>query len=188
MDLSPIDKIKLARAHKFGHWLEEGVTSLVDGDQTLTREELATLGWETASLILWIKDRLRLSTRNSNTISFRKDSIKCGFCTSSASLLGGNHNCYNCADVLPGDEELNCASITPSLGTADTIVPIKTIMCSRCGERAFYSLSFDCSFCSSTTYSNSYGHNVRITAKKSLKEIVEEVFGEEINELSISVV
>ena len=72
-------------------------------------------------------------------------------------------------------------------GGEGKVLPIKTIMCSRCGERAFYSLSFDCSFCSSTTYSNSYGHNVRITAKKSLKEIVEEVFGEEINELSMSV-
>jgi ribosomal protein L37E len=185
MDLSPIDKIKLARAHKFGHWLEEGVTSLVDGDQMLTREELATLGWETASLILWIKDRLRLSTRNSNTLSFRKDSIKCGFCTSSARLLSGSHNCYNCGIVLLGDKELKCAGITPSIGTSDTIVPMRTIMCSRCGGRSFASTNFFCSSCSHNTYSNS--HNVRITANKSSKEMVEEVFGEEINELSMSV-
>jgi len=184
MDLSPIDKIKLARAHKFGHWLEEGVTSLVDSDQMLTREELATLGWETASLILWIKDRLRLSTRNSNTLSFRKDSIKCGFCTSSASLLSGSHSCYNCGSALLGDEELKCASITPSTGTSDTIVPMRTIMCSRCGGRSFVSISFFCS-CSNNTYSNS--HNVGITANKSSKEMVEEVFGEEITELSMSV-
>jgi len=186
MVLSPIDKINLARAHKFGHWLEEGVTSLVDGDQSLTREELATLGWETTALILWIKDRLRLSTRNSNTLSFRKDSIKCAFCTSSASLLSGSHNCYQCGGALLGDEELTCASVTPSFGTADTIVPITTIMCSKCGERPFYSTSFVCPSC---PYGTCYphGHNVRITPKKSSKEMVEEVFGEEINELSMSV-
>jgi hypothetical protein len=63
MVLSPIDKIKLGRAHKFGHWLEEGITSLVDGVQELTREELATLGWETAALIFWIKDRLSRAPR-----------------------------------------------------------------------------------------------------------------------------
>jgi len=187
MVLSPIDKINLARAHKFGHWLEEGVTSLVYGDQRLTREELATLGWETAALILWIKDRLGLSTRNSNTLSFRRESIKCGFCTSSASLLSGSHNCYQCGSVLLGDEELKCGSITPSLGTADTIVPIKAVMCSRCGRRAFYGTGFVCSSCQSTTYSNSHGHSVRITTKKSSKEMIEEVFGEEISELSMSV-
>jgi ribosomal protein L37E len=185
MDLSPIDKIKLARAHKFGRWLEEGVTSLVDDDKMLTREELVTLGWETASLILWIKDRLRLSTRDSNTLSFRKDSIKCGFCTSSASLLSGSHSCYNCGSVLLGDEELKCAGITPSIGTSEIIVLMRTIMCSRCGGRSFASTNFFCSSCSNNTYSNS--HNVRITANKSSKEMVEEVFGEEINELSMSV-
>jgi len=188
MVLSPIDKIKLARAHKFGHWLEEGVTSLVDGDHRLTREELATLGWETAALILWIKDRLSLYPRNSNTLSFRKDSIKCGFCTSSASLLSGSHNCHHCESVLLGDEELKCASITPSFGTADTVVPIKTIMCNRCGGRSFYSISFICSSCSCTTYSNSNGHKVRITPKNSSKEMIKEVFGEEIKVLCMSVV
>jgi ribosomal protein L37E len=187
MVLSPIDKINLARAHKFGHWLEEGVTSLVDGDQRLTREELAMLGWETAALILWIKDRSTLLLRNSNTLSFRKDSIKCGFCVSSASLLSGSHDCYHCASVLLGDEVLKCASITPSSGTADTVVPIKTIMCNKCGGRAFYSTSFICSSCSFTTYSNSHGHTVRITPKKSSKEMIKEVFGEEIEELSMSV-
>ena len=188
MVLSPIDKINLARAHKFGHWLEEGVTSLVDADQSLTREELGTLGWETAALILWIKDRLGHSTRNSNTLSFRKDSIKCGFCTSSASLLSGSYECYHCSSVLLGNEELKCASITPSLGTGDTIVPITTIMCSKCGERPFefFSTSFVCPSCSSSTC-YPHGHNVRITPIKSSKEMVEEVFGDEINELSMSI-
>ena len=183
MVLSPIDKINLGRAHKFGNWLEEGVTSLVDGDQKLTSEELATLGWETAAMILWIKDQSGLSARNSNTLSFRKDSIKCGFCASSASLLSGSHDCYHCASALLGDEELKCARTTSSSETADIIVPIKTITCSRCGQRAFYSTSFDCSSCSFTTFSNSHGHSVRITVKKSSKEMIEEVFGEEIKAL-----
>jgi len=181
MVLSPIDKIKLARAHKFGHWLEEGITSLVDGDQMLTHEELAMLGWETAALILWIKDRLSVTSRNSNTLSFRKDSIKCGFCDSSASLLSGCHSCYDCASVLLGDDELKCANIPPSSGTADTVVPIQTIMCNKCGELAFCWSNFTCSSCLSTTS----GHdNVRISPKKWSKEMIKEVFGEEIKELS----
>jgi len=182
MVLSPIDKIKLARAHKFGPWLEEGVTSLVDGDQMLTHEELAMLGWETAALILWIKDRLSRSPMNSNALSFRKGSIKCGFCASSASLLSGSHNCYSCASVLRTDEELRCPNIVLSLRTADTVVPTQAIMCSKCGKRAFNSTSFFCSACSSTSYPDA-----RISLKKSSKEMIKEVFGEEIKELSMSV-
>ena len=182
MVLSPIDKIKLARAHKFGDWLEEGVTSLVDGEQKLTREELATLGWETAALILWIKDQLSHSARDSNTLFFSKDSIKCGFCVTSVSLLSGSHNCYSCASALL---ELKCAYTTLSSGTA--IIPMQSIICRICGQRAFYSTNFSCSSCGTTTYSNSYGHNVRITAIKWSKEMIEEVFGEEIKELAMSV-
>jgi ribosomal protein L37E len=178
MALSPLDKIQLGRAHIFGHWLEEGITSLVDGAQELTREELATLGWETAGLIFWIKDRL--SRRDSNILSFRKDSIKCGQCTSSASLLSGSHNCSYCGAEL---EELTCASVTPSLGTADILVQVQTIMCSRCGRR-FQSDPFFCSSCSATFHRT---HNVRVTPKQSSKEVIKEIFGEEIKFLSMSV-
>jgi len=144
------------------------------------------LGWETAALILWIKDRLNLSQRNSSTLSFRKDSIKCGFCTSSASLFSGSHNCYHCHRVLQGDEELKCANITPSSGTANTLVPIGTIKCNECGRGPFYWNHF-CSSC--FTYFKCHGyHNVRISPlTRNSKDLIKEVFGDEINELSMSV-
>lgn len=65
MPLSPIEKILLGRAYKVATWLHEGVTSLVTGDPgSTTLEKLATLGWETAARILWIRDNARLSEPN----------------------------------------------------------------------------------------------------------------------------
>ena len=189
MVLSPIDKIKLARAHKYGHWLEEGVTSLVDGGQRLSREELAMLGWETAALILWIKDQSSSSPRDSNMLSFRKYSIKCGFCDSSASLLSGSHDCSNCGSVLREDEELQCANIPPRSGTADVevLIMLKAIKCNKCGGIPFFGSSFTCSSCLCPTSWYDVD-DVRISLTKSSKVIIKEVFGEEIKELSISIV
>ncbi|KDR71487.1 hypothetical protein GALMADRAFT_229463 [Galerina marginata CBS 339.88] len=186
MALSAIDKINLARAHKFAGWLEEGVTCLVNGDHVLTREELSTLGWETASLILWIKDQLGHSVNNSNTLRFRKDMIKCGFCTSSASLFSGSHNCFSCGYALLGEEELTCAGSSTS-GAAEIVVALRQIACSRCGYgSALYNSHATCSSCSATTYSQ-HSHNVRITLKKPSKQMIQEVFGDEIEELTMSV-
>ena len=54
--LSPIEKILLARAHRVGAWLEEGVNSLVTCNPMPALEDLATLGCETVARILWIRD------------------------------------------------------------------------------------------------------------------------------------
>ncbi|KAJ3511036.1 hypothetical protein NLJ89_g4334 [Agrocybe chaxingu] len=51
--LLPMEKILLARAHKVAAWLDEGVTSLVNGVPTPELEDLTALGWETAARILW---------------------------------------------------------------------------------------------------------------------------------------
>ncbi|KAF8808883.1 hypothetical protein BYT27DRAFT_7029333, partial [Phlegmacium glaucopus] len=93
--LAPIEKVQLARAHKVATWLEEGLTSLVDDVHRLTREELATLGWETSALILWIKYN---SSPYPNAIIISNDMIKCASCPSLPSLTGMDH-CPHCKNL-----------------------------------------------------------------------------------------
>ena len=72
--LSPVEKILLVRAHKVAAWLNEGVTGLVGSDPRSSLDDLATLGWETAARILWIRDNCH-SLMAANTVTFRRDTI-----------------------------------------------------------------------------------------------------------------
>ncbi|KIM37714.1 hypothetical protein M413DRAFT_47828, partial [Hebeloma cylindrosporum] len=54
--VSPMEKIHLARAYKVSAWIKEGVTTLVSSAHRPTFDSLASLGWETAARILWIRD------------------------------------------------------------------------------------------------------------------------------------
>jgi len=83
--LSPIEKILLARAHRVSVWLDEAITILAGGLPKPKLEDLVTLGWETAARILWIRD----NANTSNNLCFKRDTIKCGHCLSSSSLI--NH-------------------------------------------------------------------------------------------------
>ncbi|KAF8967758.1 hypothetical protein BDZ97DRAFT_1916695 [Flammula alnicola] len=179
--LPPIEKIQLARANKVARWLDEGVTGLVGGDHRLTLEELATLGWETAALILWIRENSNLSVNGSRTLRFGKETIKCAFCSSSESLMNGSHNCYSCRRALPSDEEFTYSGNSSPSGTADRLVALNAIACSTCGGKAFYSSAVHCHSCSRTTGSS---HHVRITPSTKM---IKEVFGEEIKDLAMSV-
>ncbi|KDR71484.1 hypothetical protein GALMADRAFT_253785 [Galerina marginata CBS 339.88] len=182
--LSPFEKIQLARVHKVARWFEEGVTSIVNDDRKLTLEEVVTLGWKTAALILWTRDQWSVSAYNSGALHFKKDAIKCGSCSSSASLIDVRHtkdnNCYQCKRP---DTELNCPG-TFSPGDAHTLVRLGTILCGKCNGDPFNMTDYVCASCS---YNHGLGDNVKITAKKPPNEIVKEVFGEEIKELAISV-
>ncbi|KAF8883163.1 hypothetical protein CPB84DRAFT_1790220 [Gymnopilus junonius] len=103
LTLVPIEKIQLARAHKVSKWLEEGIVSLVNGDHRLTRKDLPTLGYDMAASVLLIRDQLP----QSGALQINKNSIKCAKCSSSDTLLKGNHTCHNCRRILVEDEEFS---------------------------------------------------------------------------------
>jgi len=175
--LSPVEKILLARAHKVATWLDEGVTSLTSGDPKPTLESLATLGWETAARILWIRDSSPfLATSNT---SFRADSMKCGYCSSSASLIDGSHNCYNCAIAVTAATELTFTGPGTVSGASDDLVQLNAIRC-KCGGAPFYSI-----YCRSCLANYRHGHNVKIATNKK-KKMIEEMFGGEIEEYKLA--
>jgi len=171
--LSLIEKILLGRAHRVGAWLDEGVTSLATCDFNLspTLEDLATLGWETAARIVWINNYLRLPLR------FRRDSIKCGHCSSSSSLIESNY----CGHIASANSELLtcCGSASVISGTNELLIPLGQILCPICGDFLVMT-TFRCSYCRRLLNAPS---SVRIvTVNKSLKTMIEEMFGEEIKD------
>lgn len=174
--LSPTEKFLVGRAHRVPAWLKEGITTLTSNDYKPTLEDLATLGWETAARILWIRENSRHFTPN--TLCFSRDSIKCGNCTSS--LINTS---YGCGHIGSADSELTFpgpGSLTGA-GTAsrDRLVMLNSIQCKICGRTPFYIDRILCSSCSS--YTARY-HNVRITPMKGSEEMIEEMFGEEIKD------
>ena len=157
--------------------MEEGLTSLVNGDCRLTRADLATLGWETCALILWIRENLIPSLSNP-PFRFTRDMIQCGNCSSSlASEL--NTECNYCDLPLDGIGE-HTVSVNSLLqatsGTIDPLVKLEDICCSACNRR-FYIKSIRCPSCQCSSKSN-----VKIALKKRMDEKISEIFGEEIRE------
>jgi hypothetical protein len=178
--LSPIEKINLARVHKVSAWMEEGVTSLVNSDAKPTLHDLSTLGWETAAQILWIRDNLP-----GNTLRFRRDGIKCGYCPSSDSLINSNWNCCSCHQAVPADAQLTATGPGTISGLTDRIFPFRMIQCGHpnCRGVVFSSIAIYCDDCSAYLSAN---HNIRITPMKQGKELIEEMFGEEIKNCEVT--
>ncbi|KAF8808882.1 hypothetical protein BYT27DRAFT_7210524 [Phlegmacium glaucopus] len=159
--LTPIEKIQLARAHKVATWLEEGLTSLVDGAHKLTRAELATLGWETSALILWISNNLIPSPKDgSTTIALSLDMIKCAICPSAPTLIRGKLNeCIHCHNST-GKFTYKPVASAPASGP----------YCNSCSPRTKIPT----------------GGDVRIMAKNGPMIMIGEAFGEEIKEYKLT--
>ena len=186
LSLSPIEKFLLARAHRVPAWLIEAVTCLTSDNPKPTLDDLATLGWETAARILWIRDNSSHSITASNILCFRREAIKCGSCSSPASLINTSHGCGHIASA---DAELTFPGPgTPTSGPTEHLVTLRMIQCKICGANPFCSTDFFCGFCS--RISRSYG-NVRITLSKvtltaASREMIGKMFGEEIKDYELS--
>jgi hypothetical protein len=180
--LSPIEKIHLARAHKVAAWIQEGITGLVNSDPKPTFNDFAQLEWETAARILWIKNNFLMAA---NTLHFRRDEIKCGSCSSSASLINQDYSCDYCGKEVPAYAELTVPDPGTASGPADHLVLLRAILCSDidCRQVIFHSISVRCSSC---LFYHDRNDNVRITPKKGLKEFIEEMFGDEISNYEVA--
>jgi len=158
--------------------MHEGVTGLVNGDHKPTLGDLATLGWETAARILWIRDNTP-----SNILYFKRDDIKCAYCSSLVSLINFDHKCSNCQQVVPADGELTVPSGAGIVSgpAADCLVLLGEIRCNRlnCQRATFSFISVCCPSCSVYICPS---QKVKIRPKRLLKDIIDEMFGEEIRD------
>ena len=165
----------------------EGVTGLVNCNPGLTLNELATLGWETAAQILWIRDNSPHSGSllPANTLRFTRDSIKCGYCSSASSLINYS-NCHSCGQAMPADAELTAPGPGTISGTGDHLIRFSTIQCSHIHcRRAIFTSAIHCPNPSCGVYLGT-GHNVRVPPKKGLDKLIEETFGEEIRNYEVA--
>ena len=176
--LSLTEKILLARAHRVGAWLDEGVTGLATCNPIPTLEDLATLGWETAARFLWLRSKF---PHSKETLNFRRDSIKCSHCSSSSSLINDSHGCGH---IASGDAELTFSGSASLIsGTTDRRVVLRQIQCPICKENPFISIYIQCKPGCSYSYRPSDYPNVRVRVSPyNLKTMIEKMFGEEIKD------
>lgn len=186
--LFPLEKIHLARAHKVAAWLDEGVTALICDDPKPTLDDLVSLGWETAARILGIKDKANIL---SNTIHFRRDSIKCAYCPTSTSLLSSSSlvRCRepNCRWIVPEDGELTVSGPATVSGP-DRIILFSAMRCT-CGGKIVSPGVSACRYCSNDIVGDT--RCVRITpieqmVLQEIKEMIKEMFGEEIKDYEVA--
>ena len=172
--LTSIEKIQLAKEYRVAKWMEEGLISLVYGDYKLTRADLATLGWETSALILWIRDN-SIPSLNNPRFHFNQDMIQCWNCSSNLTSELYSE-CYSCDGVVRGRtvSSIQLENASES-GKVDPLVKLEDICCSVCDGR-FYPKNFRCRSCTFLMI------NVRIALnlKKGIDERIDEVFGDEI--------
>jgi len=185
--LSAWEKVHLARAHKVAAWLEEGVNSLASSEPKATLQDLATLGWETAARILWIRDHLirPQPLMPVNTLYFRGDEVKCPFCPSLATLMKSGFTCGSCQQVVCADAELTAPGPGIISGTIRAI-PLGAIKCGylNCQRDVLPGgYGMKCHSCANLLGS---GIKVLITPKRDLKEMIEETFGEEIRKYKLA--
>ena len=146
----------------------------------LALEDLATLGWETAARILWIRDYLSFCDppNTSNTLSFKRDAIKCGSCSSSSNLINFDVNCHYCGCSVSADDELIFPGPGSPLSTpSERLVAFREISCNtqNCGRAVFFSTSLACSSCS---FACGPFAPVNVRISPNLKKIIQEIFGE----------
>ena len=118
-----------------------------------------------------------------NTLYFGRDEVKCGLCSSQASLIKSNLTCYSCGQVVTADAELTAPGPGTISGLTDRLVWFMAIQCSYLNcQRPILppNSSVKCNHCLNST------NRVRITPKKELKELIEETFGEEIRSYNVA--
>ena len=118
-----------------------------------------------------------------NTLYFGRDGVKCGLCSSQASLIKSNSACYSCGQVVTADAELTAPGPGTISGPTDRFVKFTTIQCSylNCRRPILPPTSpLKCNHCRNFT------KHVRITPKKGLEEMVKQTFGEEIRSYNVA--
>ncbi|KAJ3536486.1 hypothetical protein NMY22_g6022 [Coprinellus aureogranulatus] len=103
-DLSPVEKVKLGKAHGVATWLKEGYAALLGSLSDIALPELALLGWEAACRILWVRDELaRARTAvpaGASAYWIESTDLTCTYCRiqygRDAVCAPGNATCQTC--------------------------------------------------------------------------------------------
>ncbi|TFK16505.1 hypothetical protein FA15DRAFT_761398 [Coprinopsis marcescibilis] len=185
LQLAPIEKVQLAREHRVGKWLREGVTALTQGDPTQI-EDLEVLGWKTAALLYFIYIHLAKPQPQSSG-RFTMASIKCGRCGSSSSLIPGQVTCSGCHKDISPESVLWSPNVSSTPGTQYDVY-LHTVRCPEyptCNSQPFSSTSFRCSQCGRHHYTYNNSGHARVIAHPGT-DLMDKYFGQEIGEYEAS--
>ncbi|KAH6908496.1 hypothetical protein BKA70DRAFT_1103803 [Coprinopsis sp. MPI-PUGE-AT-0042] len=182
LDLSPSQKISLAREHRVASWLKDGARALVEGFQSSQLSEIAAeLGWETTARILAIRDSTTVKPNDS--------------------ICLGDLCCVNCIQPMNTFSNLGMptcnryprCSLTPEVvavrprGSGSRIPILATFVCgsTSCGLGTCSPDTFRCTVCdNSVSFFKLYGPaESASTSSATLQDAVERLFGDEIKEL-----
>ena len=174
--LLPLDKILLARAYQVSTWLQQGIMGLVllyDPNPMLKELDL-----ETAAQIKKIREVLR---DPSTPLYFKRQDIKCGYCSTSRALINGTPNCNHCGHAVHIDSKLTVSNPVLLSSNGDRLVTFGAIKCPRGCRKACFSPKSNPT-CNSCQRETTFISKVRIKPERTLKELIMEAFSEEIKD------
>jgi len=181
-NLSPYDKIVLAREHCISTWFFEGISALADVTaEPIPIEELAVLGWETAARISSLYahqlggrcGRLSLGSIKCTKLAVGSLGRECG----NALLPIAGATCRACKFEMDEASELACAAAVAKSAR----LALGTLLCPKCRAKLFpTTMLFRCGLCCGT---HSVYDSVRTDAPRmaSIEEMISEFFQAEMD-------
>jgi hypothetical protein len=187
MTLTAVEKVVLAQSHKVAKWLTEGLTEIVTEDPIRPFDELKSLGLETASLLLWIRDQT-VSRANVQGFDVTLGGLGCNSCK--AAMFTSAANCRVCnQEILIDDPEAlylpNCSVQIQDTGTrpgrSQVVLNLQSLRCRHCNNYPLNLTTYSCPSCSySVGYTSFRLLFTGLCGKRRADVTVEEVFKEEI--------
>ncbi|KAH6883729.1 hypothetical protein BKA70DRAFT_1206288 [Coprinopsis sp. MPI-PUGE-AT-0042] len=188
-EIPPVEKILLARAHKVAKWLEEGMTSLVEGTPKEIEELSALNCWETNARILSMTLTHTINSTKLSPPQFLLEQLKC---TSCKKAMFTSSNCCGCSRSLSTGHSLKLTSTTLSSEGIHNGY-ITQIRCQFCNNHPWSNGSrFYCQggcgtyLIMGTSYTQAMLVDFGAQKKLSVKEMVDKHFGEEVKEYRIT--
>ena len=186
------EKFVLGRTHRVGKWVDEGVRGLLQLSP-LALEHMASLGWETAARLLWIKVNAtsngepapppyRPESPNGNQkIDFGVGLVRCPSCFNS--FFGGSINPSSCCKYpvarLMAERKDICSGIPVYL------IQWHRLLCGLCGRQIVKAVQSSC-MCKSCGMTYGHSEELVLAFAKSVEALIEEAFGEEMKEYKIN--
>lgn len=182
LDLSPSQKIALAREYRVANWLKEGAQALVEGFELHQLGEVASeLGWETTARILAIRDSTTVKPSNSICLG----DLCCVNCIQPMNTFS-NLGMPSCNRYPRCDLTQEVVAVRPR-ASGSRIPILATFICgsTSCGLGTCSPDTFRCTVCDNAVgFFKLFGSTDSTTnAPAALQDAVEQVFGDEIKEL-----
>jgi len=190
-EIPPIEKILLARAHQVANWLEEGVTSLVEGTPKDIKDLSALNSWETIARILSMTmAHSMVNSAGPKLLEFALEQLKCNSCKTT--FFRQSWTCCSCSTSISTGSALKLTTTVSSEGGTYSGL-LSEVRCKSCSNPPWVSgWGYNCRGCNARIYAGpnvSYPISVdfgKIGPISTVKEMVDTHFGDEAKDYRIT--